>query len=447
MTMALGLGIGLPFGVASAGATALAGSVATSIAAMGTTPAVHYHIPTATITTASGRMTAITDRMGLADISDAGAGVGPFDITDTQGLRVANFRGADWAAIANGLVTASQAITVFMVMRVPNVGSDVVKAFISQGRNGDGKATTGQATIGMATGAGKASHIVANNLTTKAATGHADVVLGAQIQVVGVASRPNASGGQRCYLNTKTADVGEMPVSITGFQGMEIGRWAFSPGSTANAITGVGGNYGQFDLYELIVFTGVLTNTQANTIAAAISTNWDCRTITDQVIVEGDSLTQGVRITPGSANQVLNYQSLGAVLSDRGSAWCLPRTTRVLNTGVSSSKMADVISRRDSLNSPYGELLGGYNRLAVHIGTNDALLETGAQMYADSVAMWNTTSTGFLQRGWSCWDVVNVARSDSSTQNQHLQDKRALIRAAQFLIDCAADPATPSTGS
>lgn len=408
------------------------GANATDLTSTGLVPAVHYHIPSATITSASGRMTSIADRMGLAHASEGAAGIGPIDRTDSQGLRVASFRGAEWMSIADTLVWDTRAHTVFMVMRAPwaNPTSGASsRCFVSQGRNANTPPNTGYGPLGTNVVASRAPHVMANNQSTYLATGHEHMVIGAQIQVIGVASRPTASGAQRVYLNERTASVGQSSVAISGITGGEIGRYAYTPQTT--------GSWAIFDLYELIIINGVLSNAQADAVAAAIVANWAIAAITDQVLIDGDSLSRGIQVTPSSAKSIWGNDSIGQKLTDRGSPYCLPRTTRVVNAAVGGNKMANLVSKRDAANGVYAELLPGKNILAVQIGTNDVNSDgkSAAQVYADMVPYLNTASTGVLQRGWSVVHGLNIARSDNPSSSTILETLRGLYRNSQYLVD------------
>lgn len=416
----------------SSGVVPIAGSAATDLTSLGITPDVHYHIPTATISSASGRMTSITDRRGLANAVEGSSGVGPIDRTDSQGLRVASFRGAEWMSIDDALTWNTRAHTVFLVMRSPWASPTTggsARCFISQGRNANTPPNTGQGLLSTQVTSNRAPFLVANNISTHLHANHVDMIVGAQIQSIGVNSRPTASGAQRIYMNTKTADVAQSNVSVTGITGGEIGRYAFTPGATAN--------WAIMDLYEVIIIKGTLTNTQSDAIAAAITANWSIPDITDQVLIDGDSLNRGIQVVPSDIKSIWGYQSLGQLLTDRGLTACLPRTTRVVNLAVGGNKMVNLVTKRDAANSMYGELLPGKNVLAVQIGTNDVNSDgkTAAQVYADMVPYLNTTTTGVLQRGWSVVHGLNIARSDNTGSSTVLVALRALYRDPQYLVD------------
>lgn len=425
--------LGISIGGGGAAPTAPPGSVATDLTATGIVPAVHYHIPSATIVSSGGRMTSVADRMGLANASEGSAGVGPLDRLDSQGLRVATFRGEEWMSIADALTWDTRAHTVFMVMRQPWGLGNGNKCFISQGRNANTPPNTGYGPLGTQGTLSQAPHVVVNNISTKAAASHVDMVVGAQIQVIGVNSRPTASGAQRAYLNTKTADVTQIPVSITGITGGEIGRFAFSPSTTSN--------WAIMDLYEVIIIKGVLTNAQSDAVAASIVANWSIPAITDQVLIDGDSLSRGIQVTPASPKSIWGYDGLAQKLTDRGSAFALPKSTRVVNIAIGGNKLSTLVTKRDAANSVYGELLPGKNVLAVQIGTNDVNSDghSAATVYANMVAYLNTAMVGVLQRGWTVAHGLNIARSDSGASSAVLVALRALYRDPQYLLDTGTD--------
>lgn len=402
------------------------GADATDLSGTGITAAVHYHLPTATVAMSGGRITSITDRMGLADASEGSAGVGPLDVTDGLGRRLARFTNAEWMKIAAALTSDTRALAVFMVMRAPRGGpGSPAQSYFSQGVNGAAPPNTGAATISVQTSLKQAPFLVGNNIAASTdAAKRAKIVVGAQMQVVGVVSRPTANGAQRLYINQEFASVAQIPVAITAIAGAEIGRYAFTPSAT--------GAWAEMDLYELIVVKGVVTDVQAEAIAAAIVANWNIPAITDQVVITGDSLSRGIPPVSG-------YQSLGALLTNPGSPISLPATTRVVNIAIGGYKIADLVLQRDAANGMLAQTLPGKNIIANHILTNDLSAGTSAaSAYASLVAFWNTASTGALQRGWSGIQATNISRT-GGTIMASIESLRALIRDPQYLIDTATN--------
>lgn len=398
------------------------GADATDLSGTGVTAAVHYHLPTATVTTSGGRITSITDRMGLANASEGSAGVGPLDVTDGRGRRLARFTNAEWMKIAAALVSDTRAFAVFFVMRAPRGGpGSPAQSYFSQGVNGATPPNTGAATVSVATSLKQAPFLVGNNIAASTdAAKRAKILVGAQMQVVGVVSRPTANGGQRLYINKEFASVAQIPVSITGIAGAEIGRYAFTPSTT--------GSWAEMDLYEAIIVTGVIADAQADAAIAKIVDNWAIPAVTDQVVIPGDSLSRGIPPVSG-------YQSLGALLTNPGSPISLPASTRVINIAIGGYKVADLVLQRDAANGMFSQTLPGKNIIANHILTNDLNAGTSAaSAYAALVAFWNTASTGVLQRGWSGLQATNISRSGAIVQPM-IETLRGLLRDPQFLVD------------
>ena len=97
--------------------------------------------------------------------------------------------------------------------------------------------------------------------TSSDATNGKDVIVGRQLQVIGVCSRSTANGDQRFYINNKVATFLQTSTGVTT-TGAEIGRYCFSPGTV--------GGWGMFDLYDIAIYPGTLSNAEADSIAAAM---------------------------------------------------------------------------------------------------------------------------------------------------------------------------------
>jgi hypothetical protein len=58
------------------------------------------------------------------------------------------------------------------------------------------------------------------------------------------------------------------------------------------------------------------------------------------------------------------------------------------------------------------------NLIGLQIGRNDmgtGLNQPSATFYTSLVALINTTTTGYLQRGWTVWSVGNIATANTAT--------------------------------
>ena len=130
--------------------------------------------------------------------------------------------------------------------------------------------------------------------------------------------------------------------------------------------------------------------------------------------------------------------SYAAVLTEPG-AMHVPAGWRVVNKGVSGTKVSDLVTQRDVANGWATQRQPGQNVLAFEIGRNDwPAGATAAQHYANVVAYLNTPVTRMLQRGWSVRAMANIA--SSSTLMPMVTAHRAALRNPQFLADTASQP-------
>lgn len=388
-----------------------------SATVFGAAPTVHYHPNSQSATLSGGRVTACPDIRGLAALTEGAAGAGPFQYTDDPGRKFWRFVGAEYLNGATAFAADQRGITVLAVVRQHRASTG---NFFGLGNSAAGTAVNTQGTVINTSISGGVPPYLRGTSTAASsdATNKAKLIVGSQLQVIAVASRPTASGGQRLYVNNDAGNVVQSAGALTGVTGFEIGRYPFSPGAS--------GTWLLADIYEMAVFAGVLTNAQVDARVAEMVANWNIQQITNQVVLEGDSITQGTgTITTG--NQTSMY------LSRPGASYAMPASWRVINLGVSGNTIANLVTRRDAANTMFDNLLSGRNVVGCQIGRNDAPTRTGAQMYADIVALLNTTSTGYLQRGWEVRQAVNIA--SASSVFTAISDLRALLRNSTFLTD------------
>lgn len=127
-------------------------------------------------------------------------------------------------------------------------------------------------------------------------------------------------------------------------------------------------------------------------------------------------------------------QSQAMHLTAPGVAGTVPAGWRVVNMGVSGNKVADLVTRRDNANSIYDLKLPGRNVVAVQVGANDWSVCSAATIYSGIVALLNTTTTGYLQRGWEVRQAINIATANGVKQPIN-ESVRTMLRAGQFLTD------------
>lgn len=393
-----------------------------SATVFGVAPTSHYHPNSQSATLSSGRVTACPDIRGLAALTEGAAGAGPFQYTDAPGRKFWRLNGAEYLNGATALVADQRGITVLAVVRQHRASSG---NFFGLGNAAAGTAVNTQAPVINTSISGGVPPYLRGTTTAASsdATNKQKLIVGSQLQVIAVASRPTASGGQRLYINNDAGNVVQSAGTLTGIAGFEIGRNPFSPGAS--------GTWLLADIYEMAVFVGVLTNAQVDARVAEMVANWNIPQITNQAVLEGDSITQGTgTVTVGN--------QMSMQLSEPGAAWALPSSWRVINLGVSGNTVANLVTRRDAANTMFDNLLPGRNVVAPQIGRNDVPSKTGAQVYAEIVPLLNTASTGYLQRGWEVRQAVNIG--SSAGLMTAITDLRTLLRISSFQTDTLTGP-------
>ncbi|MFC3441150.1 hypothetical protein ACFOKF_08060 [Sphingobium rhizovicinum] len=429
---------------------AVAGSLATSFAL---TPSVHYHPATQSATLdGAARVLACPDLMALAGLSGVNAGgvtIGPVQMTDALGRRFWRFRGADALVIANSLTALSaRAVACFMVGRVhlakntANFFSPRYASYVDDTTNATyaGGATLRQVVTGNSApwlyGAGVGAF-------SDTANGH-KAIAGAQMQVIGVASRTTANGGQRLYVNEGVASVAQSGVTSTSCTGGLIGGVPAS----SNAITlgsATSNNTGDFfDLYEFALWNGTISNAQADAIAAAMTANYAIAAIDSQLVLEGDSITNA--IPTALAVDPTSSGNMAMILTEPGSLH-VPASCRVLCRGTSGAQVSDLAARRDAGNTLASALLPGgaaKNVIAIQIGRNNVSESNGkqnsAQFYAALVPLLNSGSVGYLQRGWKVAQVANIAGPTTAVTSNVLAGEDTIQKRLEAIRLLIADP-------
>lgn len=181
----------------------------------------------------------------------------------------------------------------------------------------------------------------------------------------------------------------------------------------------------------MLVYAPGLDAATAAQVNQALMTAHGVVPVTHQIVLEGDSIMQGVfDVTPALSS--------GAVLTEPGLNR-LPADWRVINKGTSGNRLSNLVTRRDAANGwPLQALSRGRNVLIFEIGRNDWSSQTAASHYANVVDYLTTPGTGVLPRGWEVRIMANIATgSGFAAQTEAF---RALIRAPQFLSDCNAGP-------
>lgn len=414
---------------ANSGGVTLSGTVtatlaqAPSAATLPVTPAARWHAGLSVTTLAAGRVQSATGLAGPTVTAGVGA-QGPMAMTDDLGHGFWRFEGAEFLDVPTSFVANTRDVTVFFVGRMHR--NITMNAILSLGNRGAGtNVSTSNATLDVALASNGAPSVrCASRAGTSDAANAAWMIAGSQMQVLGACSRTTANGGMRLWINTRAAALSQTSSAVAP-AGAEIGR---------NAQSGTG--WGMFDLYELVVFDRGLTNAEGDAVAAALASHWAIPALEHQIVLEGDSITQGT-------GTVTSGQSAGMILSGPGLG-LIPSNWRVVNMASSGAQVTNLVTRRDAATGWPGYKLPGQNVLAFEIGRNDMASQTETQHYANVLAYLNTTTTGVLQRGWTVRVMANIA--SAPTLQARIDPYRAMLRSPQFLTDLGAGTGGPFEG-
>lgn len=428
--MRLGLDLSLT-GRRSSGAASIPGSALT---VPPTAPYNQWH--SAYGVTAAGspsRVTAVVDQKGVANLSeglDATSLGGPEVVTDGLGRPVWEFSGDAYLNVANTFSATQQSFGVVAVIQYPRTLGGY--PFFSFGNVTNGTpCNTGAANLGFGT---PEAFVRGSTISASSAASNKHMIIaGAQVQVVAMFSQ---AGKQRLYVNNEVCEVAVTVLNATG-TGAEIGRYSNSPGTKTGANYN-DGSWFQGSVYEIMTFKGALSDAAMDAIVAATVTNWGITAVTSQVVMDGDSITQGATVKP-------NYVP-SALLCKPGVSGTVPAYVRVLNKGTNGDKVPQLVAKRDASNSIYGlTKLSGKNIILFEIGRNDmagGTPDSAATCYSNIVAYLHTTTTGVLERGWEVIAGVNIATSNGAIQGR-IDSLRVLMRdIATFRTDTTATSAT-----
>lgn len=381
--------------------TAGASRVSDWTAAVGLTPTLYYHPNTETTTTSGGRLTGVSANSLSPALTPSASG--PKVVTYANGIKAWRAEGSEYLDVPNTFLANPRQVTVFMVARVHKHSNTNNYFSISYASDGV-TAVAGGATF-RHIGSGNAAPFLYNSAVASSGstTNKEYMVPGAQVQVMGLASRTTANGGSKFWINKRpSSTLAQSGVTTTGTKGARIFGYVSSNGTT---------NF--LDLLELVVFTGELTDTQAQTIADYLSDRWAIAAITQNVVLDGDSITDGV-------TEVISGDNVAMVITEPGLS-LIPGNVRVLNVGKSGAATADLVTRRDNANGWAAMKIGSVaadNIVAIQIGRNDtAAYITGgdsaataaSKTYTDILAYWNTATTGVVARGWKPVQFANIA--------------------------------------
>lgn len=390
-------------------------------------PAARWHAGFSPVTHDADRVVSASDLMGLADV--ATSDLGPKAMTDALGRKFWRFEGYACLNVANTLALSSRDMAVFMVGRVHRVSNKCPVFSLGTVQGGNPANTLGaalEASILSRSAPMLRGYSYPRNSTYTDAEW---MVAGSQMQVIGSAGRPTASGGTGLWLNDHMINTTQ-PYNVTDVGGAEIGRYANTPGNA--------GNWGTFDLYEMIVYDQGISDAEGASLSAALMDHYGIAPVTNQLVLEGDSIMQGtVDVTTGlAANMALTEPNSDLI----GPDW------RVINVATSGNQISHLQLRRDASSGWPLLKLPGENVMVVEIGRNDfgSGNRSAASHYANMIAYLNTTTTGVLNRGWTARVMANIASGSSFTAK--IEEYRALIRDPAFLTDTGTGPSQPFAG-
>jgi hypothetical protein len=427
------------FGIARGWATASAQGTPTPPAVMpfptvSTAPTVRLHTEQSTLATASGRITSMSDVANPSNPPATGTSTeGPLLLADDNGWPVARFNGFEWLSGgwsgSSGVTFDVRNTTVLLVCRVHRSRARPLFSI------GSVAAGTGQNT-GNALVRTVSSGLSAGYLGSQGAgiPGYASnrtyMIPGAELQVIAVRS---STTNLRLYVQDKTTTAGANSNITAGVQGYEIGR------NAANNSPGTAGTWGEIDLYDALVYNSALSDAALDQIVGELMTGYGIQPTIGRVIMAGDSITFGLT-APSGENPAMWITRPG------GSAQ-VPPGYNVIGVGVSGWAVSNLVTQRDDANTVFNELIpGGDNIVSVHIGTNNIDGgETAQQTYDALVPLLNTTTTGYLQRGWRVFVDRIIAYRNTTFQTQ-IEGYRALVSAPQFLTDTLSGPSQTFDG-
>jgi hypothetical protein len=375
--------------------------------------------------------------------------LGPLLRTDELGRPCWRFNGTQRMDAAAALVLSQRNSTVAIVCRVHrnqtgtalfSLGNSVTPANTGGGLLRVNIDTT--STPPYIAGASKAAY-------TGAGLGKY-CIAGSQLQVIWLSS--GAAGQVLGINNTGPEAVAVQSAAVVGATGGQIGAYSQTPGAA--------GAWLDADIYEIIVWNSALSQATALQNVAALTSNWNIAETKNRLLIEGDSITQG--ILGSNSNGVLSGDNPGMVISAPGTVFS--NGWSVVNQAITGNKVADVVVRRDHANTISTQLLPGRNVLLVQIGRNDAVTTTGADIYwkhatdTGIVPLLNTSvivtpnSNGFFNRGttagipWEACVAVNIA-DGSAVPSPNITALRVLLRdLATFKTDTQTGVAATYAG-
>lgn len=386
------------------------------------TPTARWHPGFSAVTTgADGRVLSAGDLQGLAPATGA-AGEGPLAMTDANGHAFWRFDGRQYLDVAQSLTLDNREMAVFAVGRMHRpTWSNAILSLGNRTAGTEGSNPGGPALGGLGY-SGRAYALNSFGRYTWGSPQAAAMIPGAQLQVMGALCRETAQGGYRLHLNRESVSLSQNGIAAVR-TGAEIGRYATYPGNA--------GTWGMFDLYELIVVDGNLSDTEGMDMATALTSHYAIPDVTHQIVLEGDSITQGT-------GEVVSGLSAGMVLSTPGGP--LGPEWRVVNLGSSGATVPTLRGRLDFAGGWADHSLPGRNVVVLEVGRNDfvASNQSAVDHYGAVVDYLAEPGVGALTKGWEARVMANIAMPVS--RHDRVIAYRAMLRDPAFQTDTGAAP-------
>ena len=402
---------------------AVAAAVATAITltSLTETPTARWAPQFSSSTVSDGRVVTADDMMGFADLTGGASDAAPIEMVDANGRKFWRFEGAEYLNVAQSLTLSTRNMAVFMVGRFHRISNK--SAVFSLGNAEAGNASnTLSPPLEATTNTQSAPLLRAFSYPRTDVVGIENLVVGSQMQVVGVTGRPTADGGSQSWVNETSVNGLTQPYSVADVTGAEIGRFSYSPG---------GSGWGTFDMYEMVVYDRSLTPEEGDTVTADFMEGYGIIPVTNQLVLEGDSIMQGTgEVTSGIEPPML--------ITNPGESY-VPEGWRVVSVASSGATISNLTARRDADRGWVNHTLSGENVLAFEIGRNDMSTSGGidsATHYSNVVSYLTDGTKGPLTLGWDVRTLVNIASATALEPN--INGYRALIQDPDFLTDLSA---------
>lgn len=405
-----------------------------------------YQPDHSTVTLSGSEVLTATNIMnpGTMDLAAYAATRGAIQMTDTNptspgyGRKFWRFDSKQVMVWTGGSLSTTN-MAVFFVMRALR-GSRGWTAF-SLGSLGAGNTNGG--TMRCSTTGSLAPWLMNANVSANTvATGSGNAakhIIGSQLQVAGFSSGAGAGNG-RLYMNSDALVVAG-PTAAT-FPDGQIGGYAHSALNFGTASTL--GTCAEMDVYDILVYNVRPSSGVADSIAAALQAGYGISNITDSLVLDGDSITQGFY---GDNDDAYKQWAGGCVTN--GQWMDIPAGYRVLNVAQSGDQTSQLRARMIATNSAHsanamiGGVLSGHNRVAFQIGVNDLIGggRTPANVYNEA-AVTNSivnviaeATNGYKNKYDKIFSVVNIATANAAEQLD-VDGLRVYLRdIAQFRTD------------